>query len=125
MTDQVGQRRWHQATDSGEQHQALVNIASLSIQESRRQQDRERDEIAERIDRAKQRIRLDVEIAAQVRAAARHRNRCHAAQNDHDRGEGMRPEFCRKTHWRSALSAVDDFETKFRSFPPYEHRVND
>jgi len=31
MADQVGQRRGHQATDGGEQHQALVNIASMPI----------------------------------------------------------------------------------------------
>ena len=87
MTYEMGQGRRHQATDGGEQQQALVNITSVPVQESRRHQDREQEQVAERIDQPEERIALDVEIAAQVEAAARHRNCCHVSQNDHCRGE--------------------------------------
>ena len=72
VTDQVGQRCGCQTADGGEQHQALVNIASVPIPESRRRQCPEGDQITERIDQPAQRVRFDVKIAAQVKAAPRH-----------------------------------------------------
>lgn len=121
MTNEVGQGSGHQATDGGEQHQALVNIASVSVQESRRHQDPKRNEITERIDYPEERIGFDMEVAAQIKAASRHRDCCHVSQNDHDRGEedGCRPESA--MHW----SPPSGYKCRLRKEQQEPSGVND